>query len=191
MFSNLATNMGFKHIIEEVSKEYKFTLQSLHEGAWWTGFQITSVDTPCITVTLRKSDGSVAFDTAADQCTWTLTCGSLYHFPWPVPAAMADTMGLYLDISMIEESASSHLSMKASFHEMAGLELKDRYLFIAGDGAPVHHWDGDRRVWGNPIAGTPPTWNTMHTVVPMMASGVWKDNKMFTIQEWTDIVPPA
>jgi hypothetical protein len=200
MFSELATswpnsNMGFKHIIEEVSEEYTFTLQSLHEGAWWTGFQVSSVSQTRIAVVLRRSGGSVAFDTAPDQCKWTLTCGTWCHFPWPVPAAMADAMGLYLDISLIEESVPSYLSMKASFHEMTGLEIKDQYLFIAGDGVSEHHWDGDRQVWGNPIAGSPPTWNTMHTVVPTMAqllaTGVWNDDKMFTIQEWADNVPPA
>jgi hypothetical protein len=191
------TNVGYKHIIEEVSAEYTFSLQRLHEPAWWTGFQVTSIDTPRarIAVTLRKSNGSIAFDTAEDQCKWVQDCNTWTHFPWPIPAKMADAMGLYLDISLIEESESSHLSMKAAFHEMDGLHADERFLFIAGNGVLVHHWDGERNMWGNPIAGLNPAWNVAHTVVPtiaqVLASQEWNDNKLFAIQDWNEIVPPA
>jgi hypothetical protein len=207
MISNLATswppsvapvtNVGYKHIIEEVSEEYTFTLQRLHVGAWWTGFQVTSIDTPNaqIAVVLRRSGGSVAFDVAEDQCKWTQSCNVWHHFSWPIPAAMADAMGLYLDISLIEESESSHLSMKAVFHEMCGLAVDDQYLFITGDGVPVQHWNGAQHVWGNPIAGFSPTWGVAHTVVPtiaqVLATQEWNDNKMFAIQGWNEIVPPV
>jgi hypothetical protein len=188
-----ATNVGYKHIIEEVSEEYTFSLQRLHEGAWWTGFQISSIDIQRVAVVLRRSGGSIAFDTAEDQCKWIQECNVWSHFPWPIPATMADEMGLYLEISLIEESGPSYLSMKAVFHELDGLDIDEHYLFIAGDGVLVHHWDGVRHVWGNPVAGFSPAWNTAHTVVPTLAqvfaTGEWNDNKMFTIHEWADIVP--
>ena len=201
MFSDLATawppsagpTQGYKHESTRISadEEYSFSLQRLHAGAWWTGFYIATTEPGIeVHVVLRRSDGAVAFDTAIDQCKWTQQAGMWIHFPWPIPAAMADTMGLYLDVSV---SAATHISMKAAFHELAGLDQADPYLFIAGDGVPVHHWN--QQLWGNPVTGFNPVWGLAHTVVPTMAqllaTGEWNDNKLFAIQEWTDIVPPV
>ena len=203
MFSDLATawppaagpTQGYKHESTRISadEEYPFSLQRLHAGAWWTGFYVATTEPDVeIQVVMRRAAGAVAFDVAADQCKWTQQSGTWCHFPWPIPAAMADMMGLYIDVSV---SATTHISMRASFHELSGLSVNDRYLFIAGDGVPVHHWDGAQNAWGNPVTGFNPAWTLAHTVVPTMAqllaTGEWNDNKLFAINDWNEIVPPA
>jgi hypothetical protein len=189
------TDEGYKHVIEEVSaeKDYTFSLQRLHEGAWWKGFLVTSIDTPqaLLRVVLRRSGGAVAFDTAEDKCKWTQKPGVWTPLPWPIPAAMATEMGLYLDVSLHSESDTSHLSMKASFHEVG--KARDRFLFTDDDGVPVQYWDSSRYTWGNPLAGGPPVWRSLYTVVPTMIRLLrgWDDNKVFCIHEWNEIVPMA
>ncbi len=179
---------GYKHVIEEVSveKEYAFSLQSLHEGAWWKGFLMTSVPQAQIGVVLRRRGGYVAFDTAEDKCKWTQESGIWTPLPWPIPAAMATEMGLYLDVSL---RVTAHLSMKASFHEVG--KARDRFLFTDDDGVPIQHWDSARYVWGNPLAGTAPLWRTLYTVIPTMSrlDCGWDDTKVFCIHNWNEIVP--
>jgi hypothetical protein len=205
MISDFATSWppapltGRKHLIPLLTARtrYQFSLEELHEPAWWTGLRITSIDAPeaDLHIVLRRRDGSVAFDTAEDNCKWTQTCGSWCHFAWPIPAAMASEMGLYLDIDYLaEEGETAHFAISVCFHEMGGLDPRERYLFIEGDGVPVHHWDGIQHLWGNPVAGLPPRWDLVHVVVPTMAQVLavgWNDNRMFRINSWQEIVPPA
>jgi hypothetical protein len=188
-------NVGYKHMMEDVSAEkgYAFSLQRLHKGAWWTGVLVTPSAVPDqqVDVVLRRRGGAVAFDVAEDKCKWTQKGGDWTTLPWPIPATMADEMGLYLDISLRGSPGSLYTSMKASFYELRGLAPNDRYLFVEDDGVAVHYWDDRRRVWGNPVTGAPPIWRMLYTVVPTMSRVArdWDDNKVFCIHNWSEIVP--
>lgn len=151
MFSDLANSwppvagpdQGYKHISTEISEDYIFGLQKLHKGAWWTGFYIATPEPNIdIQVVLRRSGGSIAFDTAIEQCKWTPNRSSWYPFPWPIPAEMADEMGLYLDISV---SAITHISIKASFYELRGQTVEDSYLFTM-DNSIKHTWNNAKQI---------------------------------------------
>ena len=161
------------------------SLDDLHDPAWFTGFRIASPTYKgTISIRLLKRDGTLAFslyqDIQAIVGTWT-------PFPWPIPAKMASTMGLYVDIPGLD----THIySLRIAFQEMPQLSVHERYLFVENN--EVHHcWNGRRKAWGNRVEGAEPVWRTLHTIVPTMAqliSEPWDDSKPFCIHEWNEHV---
>jgi hypothetical protein len=105
-----------------------------------------------------------------------------------IPAAMATAMELMVEITSTD-TTSTFVSVKLCFHELTRMPIRDHYLFMNRDGGIIQHWNGAQHSWGSPTSGEPPTWRTIHRLVPpaQLLEG-WDDNKVFCIHEWNEQV---
>jgi hypothetical protein len=164
------------------------SLSGLHDPAWWSGIKIAAGDSQIFRVRLVKSDGSPAFDCAQNYCEWTQPANIWKRLPWAIPAMMATAMDLMVEVST-ETQTPIFISIKISFHEMTLLSPRDRYLFMNKEGRIIHQWNGKQRLWGSPVSGDPPTWRTIHRLIPPeQLLERWDDSKVFCIHEWDEQV---
>jgi hypothetical protein len=141
-------------------------LQDLQAPAWWTGVKIDS-----------DSEVQVQLCTEKGPELGSWTQGPGWHpLPWPIPAAMAKAMGMYIQVTGI-------ISITACYHDLPLIDSNDRFLFTRGKSV-VHHWNGRQRTWGDP------TWRTIHRLVPPMSVLLngWNDD-VFCIHSWDEEVP--
>lgn len=158
-------------------------LLNLHEPAWWTGVRISSLDpNEEFDVKLGMTDGPL---------TWTQRSGAWAPFPWPIPARMADKMGLILEFKSRGTNMSApQYAVRTAFAELPGMPVDERYLFFDEPGAVQFYWNGKRNAWGTRTKGAEPQWRSIHMLVPpsSMLAG-WNDNRVFCMHEWSETVP--
>jgi len=182
------TQTGTKTLNTSFSGVTHETLVGLHNPAWWSGIRIATDPQRRFRIRLIKSDDSPAFDCAQNECEWEQAANVWTHLPWAIPAAMATAMDLMVEITS-NDPTPTFVSVKLCFHELTRLSIRDRYLFMNRDGRIIQQWNGSQRSWGSPVSGEPPTWRTIHRLVPpaQLLEG-WDDNKVFCIHEWDEQV---
>ena len=185
---------GTKRTAARVPVTYTETLIGLHNPAWWTGLKIShDQELPPLEFRVRLLDHhSMELFDYGNQ--WTQASHQWTPFPWPIPAAMATTMGLHLEITSISDSTDSHfLITTTGFQEMRDLLVRDRYLFVTADGSAIGHWNGLTKEHD---AGSLSV-RCLHHVVPPMDYLLNKNQNQnhnsfipFCIHDWTERVPP-
>ena len=160
-----ATTPGTKTLYGVISANHKETLDSLHNPAWWSYLRLVSPYYPegQFRVKFLKSDGLPVFDNGS--CEWTQAAGQTRHLPWAIPATMADTLGIYCEITCLETDAPTFVTRILGFHEMPQLSPYDHYLFVDGSGHIKMAWAGQFRIWPEPA------WGERHRVVTPLAYG--------------------
>jgi len=178
-------------------------LTDLHEPAWWSGIRVTvsthnhRIDRGQACVRLIKADGSPAFDLAPTECEWIQTYNTWTKFPWAIPAAMATTLDLRIEVTLLDvPNSPSFARLTACFHEMPFLRPRDRYLFVDSGGKILQQWNGRQHADGvpgrnnTPGRGDNPVWRTIHHVVPPSSMlQDWDDTTVFCVHDWDEIVP--
>ena len=185
-----------KRIVEE-------KLSDLHEPAWWSGVRV-AVATPTRTlenvhvhVRLMKSDRTPAIDLGS--CDWVQVTNTWTKFPWAIPAAMATTLDLRLEVMIVEDenveavNEPLYITVKTCFHEMPHMLPRDNYLFVNDEGHILQFWNGRQHVDGvppcgdHPGRGDHPVWRTIHRVVAPL--WMWDEATIFCVHEWDEVVP--
>jgi hypothetical protein len=145
-------HVGFKTIHKEITNRLEIVdLSDLHEGAWWTGFYILAQDTAPgkFNIELAAKDGSCF-------ASWEQDIGIWNPFPWPIPASMAQALGLQLHITTTYTLPfSSWAKCEACFHEMSDIPVHDLLLFVTPANKPEMHWNGALRGGGFSDASLP------------------------------------
>jgi hypothetical protein len=159
------------------------TLMGLHEPAWWTGCRIRTQDErEPFQVELLCREGTSIGTLQVENGAWT-------PFPWPIPAMMANRLGLKLRISSMKDTPS-HISIRIGFQEMTSMPIRDLYLFTDPNGFPVIQWTGDEVAtayrdsgdWSKPKAGY------LYRVVPPMArllGAPWYNLRVQGVNSWS------
>lgn len=167
------------------------SLADLHEPAWWSGVRVWAARPVELRITLTKGDDTPVFDLAPEMCTWTQATGEARPLPWAIPAAMGKALNVKVRVSFVNpEDDDLFVVVTVYFHELPQMLPRERYLYMANDGSIIQVWDGKKREDGTPNRGPPPTWRTIHRVVPpteMLAD--WNDHTVFCIHEWSEKVP--
>ena len=167
------------------------SLADLHEPAWWSGVRVAVHNHENgVQVRLLKGDGTPVFDSEPDTCDWFQNTDTWVKFPWPIPAAMARTLDIKLEVTVLEPAAGAEpfVALTTCFHEMPHMPTRDHYLFVNGDGRPVHVWNGVKRLDGTPHLRVEPEWRKIHWVVPPSAYLFSWETKAFCIHAWTEHV---
>ena len=156
------SHVGFKTIHKEITNLSELVdLSDLHEGAWWTGFYMLVHGTAPqkFTVELAAKDGRCIAQ-------WEQGIGIWNPLPWPIPASMAQTLGLQIHItSTYPLSFSSWAKFEACFHEMNEIPVHDLLLFVKPDNLPEMHWNGALRGGGFSDASLPLYVGAPHNLV--------------------------
>lgn len=144
---------------------HKERMTGLHNPAWWSYIRLASLQFPDgqFRIRLLKSDGLPAFDNGS--CEWTQAAGQTRYLPWAIPATMADTLGIYCEITCLETDAPTFVTRILGFHEMPHLSPYDRYLFVDETGHIKMAWAGQFRIWPEPA------WGERHCVVTPLVHG--------------------
>jgi len=180
-YSAPSTTPGTKTLHGVISAGHKETLDSLHNPAWWSYLRLVSPYYPAgqFRVRFLKSDGLPVFDNGS--CEWIQASGQTHHLPWAIPATMADTLGIYCDITCLDTAEPTFVTRILGFHEMPHLSPYDRYLFVNEHGNIMMAWEGQFRIWPEPA------WGERHRVVSPLAEPDLPFSDYYPIC-WLDIV---
>lgn len=175
-------HFGTKTVHEEIRPKYKLTMNGLHNPAWWSCLRLISQDHPHgqFRVRLLKSDGMPVFDNG--RCEWIQNAAPWYYLPWAIPATMADSMGIYFEITSLDTTEPTFVVLTIGFHEMPQLSPYDRYLFVLGDGSIQMAWDGHTRSFPEPA------WGERHLVITHIANNE-SDTVDYYPMDWQNKVP--
>lgn len=170
-------------------------LAGLHDPAWWTGLSLghdPELPSMEFRVRLVTADGNLLFNHLSAE--WIQASHVWMPLPWAIPAAMATTMGLLLEITVLSASSDAlFLITTVGFHEMRGLPVKDRYLFVSETGEAVGHWIGASKVWAHSALAV----RSLYRVVPPVSLLIEEDNEkenskekdqLFCIHDWSERV---
>jgi len=188
-----SNQIGTKTVFSVVKMPHMESLSGLHNPAWWTGIRIAGLDSS-YRVRLVTSNNVLFFELPVSE--WTQGDREWVYFPWAIPAMMATTMGLFVEVRALDPSPRP-LTIVLGFHELPLLPVHDRYIFVTNDGAALAHWDGVSHRFGckNIHIGYEPAYCCLHRVVPptpyLLATQAWDDNKLFCIHAWAEIVNMA
>ena len=182
------------------SYQWSETLVGLHVPAWWTGLRLTAAGgwdtTYRIRLRLRlHMQGPAAY---AGDCEWVQKSGDWHPLPWALPASMATSMNLHLEITPTANAPNNLVTaVRIGFHEQPQLADTGRYLFCDENGELVQLWNGGQRAWGapgfdagDPLQGPPPVIRD-YVVVPTMKWLLhhdW-DDRTHRPNDWAHRVP--
>lgn len=145
-------HVGFKTIHKEITNLPEFIdLSDLHEGAWWTGFNMLAQDTApgMFNIELKTKDGR-----SVEQ--WKQGLSIWNPLPWPIPTSMAQTLGLQLHVTpMYSLPFSSWAKFEVCFHEVNEIPVYDPLLFVTSTNKPEMHWNSALRGGGFSDASLP------------------------------------
>lgn len=177
----LPADLGYKASFHVEGTSISESLADLHAPAWWSGVKVIASKTPDTIFNMQMIAGDhVLFEwTQRGDATWV-------PLPWPIPAAAGKDMDLRLVASASEPLI---FAMKTCFHELPGMQMRDRYLFVTKEGRPVLFWDGVKHTWNVPERdGDPPTWRTLHWLVRPTGQGGASETGCF--HAWDEIFAP-
>ena len=157
--------LGYKYLHPETDErnEWIETLEGLHPSAWWVGLKFSTPESVRISVEIRDATGAYVF--GPQYSTWNQLSNTLVQFPWPIPAAMADAIGICLHISTMEPPLWA--SRKIIFAEMPEENQHERFMFVNTLNQHIAHWYPVYEAAGTDSRGFPVEWNVAHRIVPM------------------------
>lgn len=181
----LPADLGYKVSFHVEGTSISESLEDLHTPAWWSGVKVIASSKPEAKFNMQMIAGDhVLFE-------WTQRGDAIWKpFPWPIPAIAAKDMGLRIVATLASADAEPLIfAMKTCFHEMPGMQIRDRYLFVTKEGRPVLFWDGLKHSWNVPEReGAEPTWRTLYWLVRPTGQGGASETGCF--HAWSEQFPP-
>jgi hypothetical protein len=155
-------------------------MTGLQEPNWWTGIRISGPQNHTAHIRIQSKNGSIL---PLDISEWTQSLNETHPLPFPLPAKMAREMDLELSVKIpgYESLASVCMTFSA-----LSRPKHDRFIFV-NQGKIIMHWNPLQSRWGTPTLGYPPTWNTLHTVVPSTSELFQaEEDKLMCVHSWND-----
>jgi hypothetical protein len=182
---------GERHTTGIVDISMLESLAELHDGGWWVGSRLTVAEdgtgVTAFRVSLRAEDAIIA--------TWQQVSGATLRFPWAIPAAMAATLRLELEVRPVAPDGAENappvtVSRRIFWKELPDIAQSGRFVFLNHDShRPRMYWNGAQEQWGAVNTEQPPSWGLEHTVVPPLAeilAGEVLYPESWTLMSWND-----